>query len=360
MADWKKRFASSYRFMRVDRATGLEKERLRNIRNGGTIERNLDTSYETGKIDYLGALDIGSDLLRVYLDAEFTDGSSVSEPLGTFVVSTPKRSTGFNSSEAELSGRLSEVAEDEFDAPRSIAAGSNAVSAAAALLREAGLEVVADPSDFALTATWVVGAIGNGESNCKTRLKAVNALLDAAGFSSASCDPMGRVLLRRYVEPDDRAPAMAMEEGAGARFEDGGTEELDKSEVANVVHVDYSTTDESVRGTAVDDDPDSEYSTVRRGWRKVATYTRSELPAGSTAAERQANADAEAERLLRTQQSAIHRLKVTHIYAPVAVSDAIDVRWPSAGIAARFAIRKQTLTLVGGCPMELEMRRFER
>ena len=360
MPDWKKRFAASYRYMRVDRKTGLDVERLRNIRNGGSIERNQDTSYETGKVEYLGGLDLGSDLLRIYLDAEFPDGTTATEPLGTFVVSTPKRSTGYNSSEADLSGRLSEVAEDEFDAPRSLAAGSNAVDEAARLLREAGLEVVAEPSDFKLTTTWVVGAIGNGGSSYATRLKAVNALLDAAGFSAASCDPMGRVLLCRYVEPDKRSPAMVMEEGKEARFEDGGTEELDKSSVANVVHVDYSTTDESVRGTAIDADPSSQYSTVTRGWRKSAKYTKSELPPGSTPEERQVSANAEAATLLRTQQSAIHRLKVTHIYAPVTVADAIDVRWPSAGISGNVAIRKQSLTLVGGCPMELEMRRFER
>ena len=93
MPDWKKRFASSYRYMRVDRKTNLDVERLRNICNGGTIERNLDTNYETGKVSYKGALDLGSDLLRVYLEAAFPDGSIHLEPLGTFLVSTPKRPT---------------------------------------------------------------------------------------------------------------------------------------------------------------------------------------------------------------------------------------------------------------------------
>lgn len=360
MPDWKKRFASSYRYMRVDRKTNLDVERLRNICNGGTIERNLDTNYETGKVSYKGALDLGSDLLRVYLEAAFPDGSIHLEPLGTFLVSTPKRPIGQALAEADLSGRLAEVDEDEFDQPRLVPAGTNAVDYAAKLLREAGLEVNADQSDFKLTTAWVVGAIGNGESNYRTRLKAVNALLAAAGFSSASCDPLGRVLLRKYIEPDKRAPTMVMEEGKGARFVDDGTEEFDKSKVANVVHIDYSTSDESIRGTAIDSDPNSEYSTVRRGWRKAVSYTRSELPHGSTAAERQANANAEAQSLLATEQSAIHRLTATHIYAPVGISDAIDVRWPSEGISGNFAIRKQTLTLVGGCPMELEMRRFER
>ena len=91
MPNWKKRFASSYRYMRVDRKTNLDVERLRNSCNGGTIERNLDTNYETGKVSYKGALDLGSDLLRVYLEAAFPEGSVQLEPLGTFLVSTPKR-----------------------------------------------------------------------------------------------------------------------------------------------------------------------------------------------------------------------------------------------------------------------------
>ena len=92
MADdfWRGRFKASYRFMRVDRRTGLETGRVGNI-TGGTITRNQDTSvYETANIDYVGSLDIGTDLLRVYLDAESTNGKdSRTVALGTFLVSTP-------------------------------------------------------------------------------------------------------------------------------------------------------------------------------------------------------------------------------------------------------------------------------
>lgn len=97
MADWGKPFLTSFRFMRVDRASGNEVERITNIKNGGCIERNQDKDYTTGQVDYSGALDIGADLLRVYLDADF-GGASVSEALGTFVVSAPKRTRrGVNS-----------------------------------------------------------------------------------------------------------------------------------------------------------------------------------------------------------------------------------------------------------------------
>jgi hypothetical protein len=214
--------------MRVSRATGAEVERLRNIRTGGTLEFNQDSDYETGTIDYTGELSLGADLLRVYLDAAFQDGTSESIALGTFIVSAPKRdkvgtvATG----SARLSGRLREVAEDEFDGPITVPAGTNAVSYAVGLLRSAGLEVVADPSDFKLSSTWALGLDDSGGGMSK-RLGAVNRLLDLAGFSPARCDGMGRVILSRYVEPADRPVALTLEEGASARFENSAVDERD-------------------------------------------------------------------------------------------------------------------------------------
>lgn len=360
MADWKKRFSSSYRFMRVSRATGAEVERLRNIRTGGTLEFNQDSSYETGTIDYTGELSIGADLIRVYLDAEFPDGV-VSEALGTFLVSAPKRDKvgSVATGSARLSGRLREVAEDEFDGPITVPAGTNVVEYAAGLLRAAGLEVVADPSGYTLSAPWVLGLDDSGGGMAK-RLGSVNRLLDVAGFSPARCDGMGRVILSRYVEPKDRAVSLTMEEGWSARFENSVVDERDIDDVANVVHAVYETAEETIIGTAVDADPESPFSTVSRGWRKAVSYSFSDLPDGDTATERQAAANSKAEELLRTQASSIRRVTATHVYAPVSIGDAVDVVWPSAQIEGKFAIRKRTLTLVGGCPMELEVRRYER
>ena len=161
----------------------------------------------------------------------------------------------------------------------------------------AGLEVIADQSDFKLTTAWVVGAIGNGESNYRTRLKA-NALLAAAGFSSLHATRWAECCCGSTSSLTSERQPWSWKR-AGVRFVDDGTEEFDKSKVANVVHIDYSTSDESIRGTAIDSDPNSEYSTVRRGWRK-AVFLHAALPHGSTAAERQANANAEAQSLLVT------------------------------------------------------------
>lgn len=362
MADWSKRFSCSYRFMRVSRATGAEVERITNIKNGGSIERNQDKSYTTGTVDYSGTLELGSDLLRIYLDARFPDGTEASEPLGTFIVSAPKRTRrgARSTGQADLSGRLSEVAEDEFDAPFTVPAGTKVVPFVVKLLNDAGFdEVLHDESDYAISQDWTLG-LSSGDDNLAKRLSAANALLDAAGFSSVAEDAMGRPVVRKYAEPQDRPVSMTLREGKDARFIDEATDELDRSGIANVVHADYDTQDEFVRGVAIDSDPKSPYSTVSRGWRKTASYSFSDLPDGADAAARQEAANAKAAELLRTQQSAIRRVTVTRTYAPVECGDAVEIDWPSAGISGKFAVRTATLTLVGGCPIEMEVKRYER
>ena len=66
---WLEPFHADFRFVRVGLSTGLEGSELGNI-TGGSVERNQDTAiFEQGSIDYVGELDLGTDLLRVYLEA---------------------------------------------------------------------------------------------------------------------------------------------------------------------------------------------------------------------------------------------------------------------------------------------------
>lgn len=87
MADsWTRPFDASYDFVRVSRETGLELDFVRDIENGGSIERNANTAlYETASLDFADKFDVGNDFLRVYLNASFSDGSERRECLGTFM-----------------------------------------------------------------------------------------------------------------------------------------------------------------------------------------------------------------------------------------------------------------------------------
>lgn len=281
---WLASFRTSYRYARVSRSTGLETGAIECF-TGGSISRNQDTdTYESASLDYVGRLDMGNDFVRIYLDAEDPiSGASRTVCLGTFECSTPSRTvsgevaTGI----ATLYGRLHDLAKDDFDEPYTVPAGANAVSAAKAIAEGCGLEVVAEPSDYTLSTAWVFGIAATADTP-DNKLGAVNRLLSAAGFRSASTDAYGRVLFRRYLEPAARPIDHTFSEGEDCRVLPDLTDEQDDFDAVNVVHVDFATQGESVKGTASDDSPQSEWSTVSTGRRIVKRYQYSDLPSGES------------------------------------------------------------------------------
>lgn len=352
--DWSEPFHSEYRFMRVSRSSGAETARLAGFLDGGSIERNADTQVkEKGSVIHSGALDVGADLVRVYLDATgMYTGWSVSVPLGTFLPSTISRDVdgAVSTCKVELTGRLGELAQDQFERPVSVPSGADPVAKAAEIARSAGLDVIADVSPYRLSTAWTFG-LDNEDGDSK--LDAVNDLLEIAGFSSAATDPMGRVLMRRYVPPGEREPVHTFREGRDARFLRSMTDERDASNVANVVVAVYSDQDTTVIGTAVDSDPRSPYSTTSMGRRIVARYEYSD-------AATQRQADAKAAELLKTNQSVIRRVTFTHTYAPLAVGDVVSMDYATGGVRESLAIRAQAIDLGAGCTVKCEGRSYGR
>lgn len=352
--DWGEPFHSEYRYMRVSRATGSETARLPGFLDGGSIERNADTQVkEKGAVNHDGPLEIGADLVRVYLDATglFT-GWTASEPLGTFLASTASRDVrgAVSTCKVDLSGRLDELAKDQFECPISVPAGSDPVEKAVEIARGAGLDVLADPSSYRLSTAWTFGL---DDAGGESKLDAVNDLLEIAGFSSAATDPMGRVVMRRYVSPNGRDSVHDFKEGADARFLRSMTDELDASDVANVVVAVFSDQDSTVIGTAVDSDPRSPYSTASIGRRLVARY---EYNYAAT----QRQADAKAAELLKTNQSVIRRVTFVHAYTPLSVGDVVSMGYATGGVRESFAIRAQSISLGAGCLVKCEGRAYGR
>ena len=363
-ADWGKPFDTAYQWMRVDRLTGYETEVVRGVRTGGTITRNQDTEVkESGSINVAGDFDVGVDLLRCYLVATWPDGSTAREPLGTFLPSVSSRTVGGSTSTCtvDLYGRLQELADDMFETVYSLPKGAKPVEEAMTIVTEAGLSVVADSSDYALSAPWTFGDDDSGgESSGDSKLSAVNELLDIAGFSSAYTDAMGTVHLERYREPSQRPVEWSFIEGRNARFLREVEDERDASEVANIVICTYSTQEAEVRGVAVDTDPASPYSTVSLGRRKAASYSYSDMPEGTSLADMQRMADAKAAELLATSQAIVHRVTWQSVYCPVACGAVVEFSYPSQGVQGHYAIRTQDITLGNGCLIKHEGREYSR
>lgn len=364
MADWTQPFRASYRYMRVSRATGLETERLDGILDDGTIERNDDTSCkESATVTAVDWRGIGPDLVRVYLDAEFDDGSTGSAALGTFLPSTSSRTVGgaARTSTVQLTGRLAELDEDMFGQAFQLPAGTDAVGYAAQICRAAGFSVIADDSPYVLpeAVAYGIGAPSSSGSAVEGKLAVVNDLLDRAGFSSARTDALGRIVMRRYAEPQDRAPSASFIEGADARFlrevEDG----RDVSGVANAVYAVYSApeSDDGERAAGVvgsaEDASGGEFSIASVGRRIVRRESYSEEAT-------QEEADAKAAELLRTSQAVKRTVSISHVYAPLTIGDSFDLTYRSQGLTGRYAVRTQRITLGAGCLTETEGRAYER
>lgn len=367
MARWDERIAlTSYRFIRVDRKTGLEIGVL-NALSGGTISRNDDTRIkESAEFSMVDHVEFGPDLVRVYMTCEWSDGEPEDVVLGTFLPVVPGRSVGdgYSTASVRCYGRLQELLDDRFAQPVTVKKGENAVKRARQVCEDAGLTVVADTSDYTVTETRVYG-VGVDQNNSEvgdTKLGMVNDLLDLAGFRAAFTDPMGRVVLERYRDPGDIAPSWRFEEGADAKFEASMEEERDYTDAANHVIVAYGPDD---KGTVIaseswDRDPASPLSTVSRGRTITRGYSYIELPPGKTQQEMQAYADKRAKTLLSTAQSVIWRVSMRHAYAPFKVNDTVGLDYQSGGIEGVFQVRAQTLSLSGGCPTSTEMRVFRR
>lgn len=356
MADWTRPFTASYRFMRVSRRSGYEDGQIAGI-IGGTLEINQDTEvYESARLRTEEYFDLGSDLIRGYLDATWGDGTAESVCLGTWLPSIPSRDVDgpLDSCTAYCDGRLQELQDDAYPAPIVVDAGENIVQMAQAIGEWSGLTVVATPSSKTLGTAWTFGMDSEGEDDGGSKLQAMNSLLKLAGYSPARTDEIGRVILEPYIDPSGKNPVWTFREGADSTFLSSATEERDSRDVANVVLAIYESDEQTTIGEAVDDDPMSPYSTVSLGRRKVVKYKYD-----STAT--QAEADAKADELLRTQQSTIRRVTLQHVHCPAKVGDVVEVDWPSAKIDGRYVIRTQTVDIgSAGCLTQSELRAFER
>lgn len=352
---------TTYRFVRVSRLTGEELGTIP-VLKGGHIERNNDVRvFERASADVVGELDLGRDLVRIYMTQGWPDGTVRDVALGTFIPSRPRRDVHgrYSTSELSMTGRLQELYDDGFASPVTLEKGTNAVEAARSVVEQMGLTVISDPSDFTTTRTRTYG-IGvkereGDEEVSETKLDMVNNLLGLAGFFAARTDPMGRVVFRKNEALSERPVTWEFSEGPAAKFLQDMTDERDSSGVANHVVVVYSGDDERMVGEAWDNDPASEFSTVSVGRTITKSYTYSELPDGG-----QAVADSTARKYLAQNQSVIHRVTMSCVYAPVSNGDAVTLRYGTGGVSGKFEIRVNNLQLVPGCLMELELRNWER
>ena len=333
----------TFRFVRVRWGTWTETEELEGI-IGGTLERNDSTAIKaSGSLDYILEPALGSDLVRVYSDSYYPPtGERTSIAQGTYLASTPSSTYrgAIEEGTADLYGVLHVLAEDSFAEPLVVPAE---------IVREAGLPVVASESPATLGSPAVF------DDKDTSKLDAVNWLLDFAGFASAGCDGYGTVLMQPYQDPSLRLPVLALEDDGACIFRSGVVREYDTFDVPNVVVVVCSNAQAgSMTAKAVNDDPQSAFSTVARGREIVRKETVSDIAS-------QEALQAKAEALLAAKTSMVEGFEITHAFVPLEMGDVCSLTYRKAGVHRDDLVAvRQSLKLKPGMECTTRFRRFPR
>jgi hypothetical protein len=217
-----------------------------------------------GSLSPDAGFDYASDRLRVYARLLMPDGGWNEWPLGTFLLSTSetaRRSTTPRETVPVSGFDLLQVLEEDSVTDRYVvAAGANYVTAIATVLASAGFPthlVVDTAKTLPAPLEWEPGV---------AKLKIVNDLLAAVGYTSLSMDALGVPEAAPYEAPDVAPLLWSYALDTASLVRPGTVSQLDLFNVPNVIVGVVSQPDRpTLRSVATNTDPTSPLSTVRRG-----------------------------------------------------------------------------------------------
>jgi len=208
--------------------------------------------------------DYQSDRLRAHARLRMPDGGWNEWALGTFLLSTTQtaRTASMPADPTPVTGYdlLQVVVEDSVTDRYIVAAATNYKTAIDTVLVGAGF-----PTNTVAVTSKTLPAAMEWEPGT-TKLRIVNDLLSAINFTTLSMDPTGQPTAGPYVPPGDAAVLWSYSLDSASLVRPGTVTNLDLFRVPNVIVGYVSQPDRPpLRSVAVNDDPLSPLSTVRRG-----------------------------------------------------------------------------------------------
>ena len=333
-----------YRFIIVDRVTRQEKGQITDI-TGGMIERKyLSNLKEGASLDWDNTYQlsqVGNDYLRIYLIA--SDGNETEQvALGTFMVSTSTQTISALgiSGTADCYSVLQTLEDEQVPGSYKVAAGTNLIDKAVAILRERNLTVTPTLSTATLSNPLVF-------DNQSTMLDVLTGICDAAGYDSPGIDPYGNIILKPYESPTGRPPAIIYDDYSTVAFLEA-THEFDWFSVPNRINVVCSTSDTVITGYAENHNPDSPFSIESRG--RVISQN---IDVQNITTSAQATTRAKRE---LSELTAVESFEVTHLYDDSRLGMQIGYR--IGDFAVDGSITTQTINLDEGCTVTDHARVF--
>lgn len=338
MPNWSAAMQQSYEFYVVDPGTWRDVSLLDNVKSC-TITRDEESkTLGSATIDVTET--VGECYVRAYL-ITIQNGIREKHPLGTFLVQTPASNHDGKTRGVSMDAYTPLLELKEILPPfgYTILKDQNIMENAYRLVREGvRAPVVKADCDTKLYNDFTANLDD-------TWLSFLTDLIANAKYKF-SLDEMGRILFAVEQETASLQPVWTYNDDNSSILQPDISLNHDLFGIPNVIEVIYTDNDKYFVGEAVNDDPNSPTSTVRRGRRIVERITDPAVNGNPTKEYIQQYA----ERVLREKSTVEYSISYTHGYCPVRTGDCVRLNYSRAGLKnVKARVISQTIKCEPGC-----------
>lgn len=340
MADWTSSMQQTFEYYVVDPDSWKDVSKIENVKSC-TISRDSEAeTLGSATIDVTESL--GECYVRVYL-ITIQNGVREKHPLGTFLVQTPSSSFDGKIRDVSMDAYtpLLELKESPPPIGYSLLKEQNIMSIAYQLIREhARAPVVEADCSTALHNDFVANLDD-------TWLSFLTDLISNARYAF-SLDELGRILFAPNQDTASLNPVWTYDDGNSSILYPDISMDHDLYGIPNVVEVVYSRGSSSYFARAVNDDSNSQISTVNRGREIIYRVNDPDMIGDPT----NNQIDDYAEQLLRELSTIEYTVSYTHGYCPVRLGDCVRLNYERAGIVdVKAKVISQSIKCEPGCPV---------
>lgn len=338
MIDWLSSMQQTYEYYIVDPNTWRDIKRIENIRSC-TIDRDSDAeTLGSATINMSEAID--ECYIRVYLIA-IQNGNTYKEPLGTFLIQTPKWNFDGKTKEMSVDAYtpLLELKENLPPIGYSLLKDDNVMNMAYRLCRElVRAPVIETPCDTTLYDDFVANTDDTWLTFLKDLIANAKYIFDL--------DELGRILFLPVQETASLQPVWTYTDDNSSILYPDISLDRDLYGIPNVVEVVYSSGKDTYYARVVNDDPNSPISTVNRGREIVHRVTNPSLYGDPT----ENQTKEYAERLLRELSTLECTVTYSHGYCPVRINDCVRLNYTRSGLSGvKAKVVSQSIDCSAGC-----------
>lgn len=340
MADWLSSMQQTFEYYVVDPGTWRDVKLIDNVRSC-TINRDAEAeTLGSASIDVVGAM--GECYIRVYL-ITIQNGIRERHPLGTFLVQTP--SFSFNGRVQLMTidayTPLLELKESPPPLGYALLKNENIMDIAHRIVRE---RVRAPVVKASCSTPLAMNFVAN---NNDTWITFMSDLIANANYGF-DIDEMGRILFSPKQDTASLQPVWTYNDDNSSILYPEISVDRDLYGIPNVVEVIHSNGAGYYFERAVNDDPSSPVSTVRRGREIIHRVTNPDLVGDPTEHQIKDYAN----QLLRELSSLEYTVSYTHGYCPVRLGDCVRLNYTRAGIVdIKAKVISQSIKCEPGTPV---------